>query len=113
MECAQSSTGSAKFPHGSRVAKRMECVVLAPALRKVSRLASLHSAPYSVLMFLRACSQSFPSFPSMNTLSFSLTSLLCATTLLRAAEPPTPTFRSVEIDSKIEIGYGLAVADVD
>jgi hypothetical protein len=33
--------------------------------------------------------------------------------LLRAGEPAAPTFRAVEIDAKIEIGYGLAVADVD
>lgn len=43
---------------------------------------------------------------------------LCAVLLLagavgRAAEIPTPNFRAVDIDTKIEIGYGLAVADVD
>lgn len=32
---------------------------------------------------------------------------------LCAAEVATPRFRSVEIDSKIEIGYGVTVADVD
>ncbi len=32
---------------------------------------------------------------------------------LRAAEPPVPHFRAVEIDSKIEIGYAVTVADVD
>jgi len=33
--------------------------------------------------------------------------------LLRADTLPSPAFKAVEIDSKIEIGYGLAVADVD
>ena len=47
-------------------------------------------------------------------------SLLIASTLLviasariLAAEPPVPTFKTVEIDSKIGIGYGITVADVD
>jgi len=39
--------------------------------------------------------------------------LFGSVTLLRAGEPAAPTFRAVEIDAKIEIGYGLAVADVD
>ena len=30
-----------------------------------------------------------------------------------AAEPPEPKFRAVTIDDQIQIGYGLAVADVD
>lgn len=30
-----------------------------------------------------------------------------------AASVPTPRFRAVEIDSKVEIGYGIAIADVD
>src|SRR5258708_16553830 len=30
-----------------------------------------------------------------------------------AAEPPVPAFRAVDIDTKIEIGYGVTVADVD
>ena len=34
-------------------------------------------------------------------------------TLLAGAESKTPHFKSVEIDSKIEIGYGVAVADID
>jgi len=33
--------------------------------------------------------------------------------ILKGTEPPTPKFRAVEIDSKIEIGYGVTVADVD
>jgi len=39
--------------------------------------------------------------------------LLGSVTLLRAGDPTAPSFRAVEIDAKIEIGYGLAVADVD
>src|SRR4029079_5295163 len=38
---------------------------------------------------------------------------LSATAILYANEPAAPKFRPVEIDSKIEIGYGVAVADVD
>ena len=37
-------------------------------------------------------------------------------TLLRSAGAPVPVepvFRAVEIDSKLEIGYGLAIADVN
>src|SRR5262245_27344165 len=30
-----------------------------------------------------------------------------------AADPPTPSFRPVDVDTKVEIGYGLAIADVD
>ena len=30
-----------------------------------------------------------------------------------AGPPPAPTFRAVEIDSQVGIGYGLAIADVD
>jgi hypothetical protein len=30
-----------------------------------------------------------------------------------AAEPPQPKFRAVTIDDEVEIGYGLAIADVD
>ncbi len=32
---------------------------------------------------------------------------------LRAADSAQPRFRTVEIDNKLEIGYGVAVADVD
>src|SRR5687768_17783879 len=32
---------------------------------------------------------------------------------LSAAEPPEPKFRHQTIDSKIQIGYGVAAADVD
>jgi len=30
-----------------------------------------------------------------------------------SAEPPLPRFRSVDVDTHVEIGYGVAVADVD
>ena len=30
-----------------------------------------------------------------------------------AANPPVPSFRAVDVDTKVEIGYGLAIADVD
>jgi hypothetical protein len=39
--------------------------------------------------------------------------LLGCGTWLRASEPAFPHFRAVEIDSHIEIGYGVTVADVD
>src|ERR1700716_1155129 len=39
--------------------------------------------------------------------------LFCFAFSLPAAEPPQPAFRAVEIDTKIEIGYGVTVADVD
>jgi hypothetical protein len=48
--------------------------------------------------------------PVMRTLS-----CLCgvfAVALMSSAEPPAPKFKAVEID-KIQIGYGVAVADVD
>src|SRR6185436_13738020 len=50
----------------------------------------------------------------MNTKTLSsMLILLGSVTLLRAGDPTAPSFRAVEIDAKIEIGYGLAVADVD
>src|SRR6266550_2852457 len=50
----------------------------------------------------------------MNTKTFPcLILLLASEALLRAGEPTVPNFRAVEIDAKIEIGYGVAVADVD
>jgi hypothetical protein len=39
--------------------------------------------------------------------------LLSLPSLILAAEPPVPQFRAVTIDDKIQIGYGLAIADVD
>ena len=39
--------------------------------------------------------------------------LLCGSSALNAAEPPLPHFRMVEIDPRIDIGYGITVADVD
>ncbi len=41
--------------------------------------------------------------------AFFLAGALCTA----AAEPSAPKFRAVDIDTKIEIGYGLAIADVD
>src|SRR5437762_12788360 len=38
--------------------------------------------------------------------------LLCSLSSFAAA-PPEPKFRAVDVDTKIEIGYGLAIADVD
>src|SRR4051812_6066341 len=50
----------------------------------------------------------------MNHASFSLILLLLlGSASIHSAELPSPKFRAVEIDSKIEIGYGLAIADVD
>ncbi len=39
--------------------------------------------------------------------------LLATTTLALAADPPEPRFTAVTLDDKIQIGYGLAIADVD
>ncbi len=39
--------------------------------------------------------------------------LLLVTAAAFAAEPPVPRFRALTIDDKIQIGYGLALADVD
>src|SRR5438128_402329 len=39
--------------------------------------------------------------------------LLWGSRFLQAGEVPVPRFRSAEIDAKIEIGYGITVADVD
>src|SRR5256885_6172019 len=51
---------------------------------------------------------------SMKTIIFlALMLLLWRGTPASAAGLRSPTFRAIEIDSKIEIGYGLAVADVD
>jgi len=47
----------------------------------------------------------------MKTKIFFPTFCLAASWL--AAEPPQPRFRAVDIDTKIEIGYGVTVADVD
>src|SRR5713101_2169530 len=44
-------------------------------------------------------------------LGFSL--LLWSSLFLQAGEAAVPTFRTVEIDAEIEIGYGVAVTDVD
>ncbi len=39
--------------------------------------------------------------------------LLLAAPLALGAEPPEPKFTAVTLDAKIQIGYGLAIADVD
>jgi hypothetical protein len=39
--------------------------------------------------------------------------LLAAPALAFAAEPPVPQFRAVTLDAKVQIGYGLAIEDVD
>ncbi|MBI4325538.1 MAG: FG-GAP repeat protein [Chloroflexi bacterium] len=36
-----------------------------------------------------------------------------ASVRLLAADPPVPALRAVDVDGKVEIGYGVAVADVD
>jgi hypothetical protein len=38
--------------------------------------------------------------------------LVSASTIL-AAEPPSPNFKAVDVDTKVGIGYGVAVADVN
>src|SRR5678810_372124 len=40
-------------------------------------------------------------------------SLCWSQAVLRGVEPPVPHFRAVEVDTHIEIGYGVTVADVD
>src|SRR5205823_14824778 len=40
-------------------------------------------------------------------------SFVCVALSLPGAELPVPKFRAVDVDTKIEIGYGVAVADVD
>ncbi len=43
----------------------------------------------------------------------SLALLLAFSAAAISAEPPLPKFRAVTIDDKVEIGYGIAIADVD
>lgn len=50
--------------------------------------------------------------PMRTTLLPAFACALTASTLL-AAEPPLPKFRAVDVDTKVEIGYGIAIADVD
>jgi hypothetical protein len=51
---------------------------------------------------------------SMPMLARALTLIACSLAIhLPAATPPEPWFRAVTIDSAIQIGYGVAVADVD
>src|SRR6185295_6838247 len=49
-------------------------------------------------------------FPPMHT---SLPLLLVTLGLAAAAEPPAPTFKALDVDTKVEIGYGVTVADVN
>src|SRR3989440_8877414 len=48
-----------------------------------------------------------------HAIPLTLVFLLFENPFSRGAELGFPTFRAVEIDSRIEIGYGLAIADVD
>jgi hypothetical protein len=48
-----------------------------------------------------------------NTLALYIFSALSFGSAGFAAEPGVPSFRAVDIDAKVEIGYGLAIADVD
>src|SRR5688572_19653731 len=50
--------------------------------------------------------------PMRTTLLPAFACALTATALL-AAEPPLPKFRAVDVDTKVNIGYGIAIADVD
>ena len=49
----------------------------------------------------------------MNTTRLSITTASLLATALFAAEPPQPKFRAQQIDDAVEIGYGIAIADVD
>src|SRR5882672_9263545 len=40
-------------------------------------------------------------------------SLLVPVCAALAAEPPVPNFKAVDVDTKVQIGYGVTVADVD
>ncbi|MBM3832481.1 MAG: VCBS repeat-containing protein [Verrucomicrobia bacterium] len=44
---------------------------------------------------------------------FCLVTVAATTTVLTSADLPVPAFRSVDVDTKVGIGYGLAIADVD
>src|SRR5437867_2436117 len=39
--------------------------------------------------------------------------LLVASSITYAAEPKMPSFKAADVDTKVEIGYGLAIADVN
>ena len=47
----------------------------------------------------------------MNTKTFF--PIFCCSLSLLCAEPSQPGFRAVDVDTRIEIGYGVTVADVD
>ena len=42
-----------------------------------------------------------------------LFNLVCFAHIAFGAEPPQPNFRAVTLDDKVQIGYGVAIADVD
>ncbi|MBI4660525.1 MAG: VCBS repeat-containing protein [Verrucomicrobia bacterium] len=48
-----------------------------------------------------------------NAVRYSFLGLLSTLQCAAAPEPGIPNFRAVEIDTKVQIGYGLAIADVD
>jgi len=45
--------------------------------------------------------------------SFFIATIVCTASAVLAADLPEPKFRAVTIDDKIQIGYGVATADVD
>ncbi len=49
----------------------------------------------------------------MKTTFFAVVGCALSATTILAAEPPLPKFRAVDVDTKVEIGYGIAIADVD
>ena len=49
----------------------------------------------------------------MNLGGLACSLLIGAAVAVRVSGTPTPVFRAVEIDRHVEIGYGLAIADVD
>jgi hypothetical protein len=44
---------------------------------------------------------------------YSLCTIACLARLAVGAEPPPPTFQQATLDDKVQIGYGVAIADVD
>jgi VCBS repeat protein len=49
----------------------------------------------------------------MKSFYFFIGTVLYSGAIIQGAEPAMPRFRAQEIDPKIEIGYGVTVADVD
>jgi hypothetical protein len=50
---------------------------------------------------------------AMKTTGLPVLAVLAAAPLVWSAEPPEPRFRAQDIDTAVEIGYGIAIADVD